>query len=94
MPSSFRRLLVAAAALLAFAGSSAPAASSGPTSARAGRRALAIEKAAGRPWRRPSSARRSLTRGLADVGPAEAARPPRRHVAIDFDVVTNSQGRS
>jgi len=94
MPSSFRRLLVAAAALLAFAGSSGAGGVLRPDDPRAPVAALyAIEKA-GRPTlATPLERAASLTRGLAGLWDRAEARARRGgDVAIDFDVVTNSQG--
>jgi len=91
MPPSIRRLLVVAA-LLAFA---APALAAGdPADPRAPVAALyAIEKAGHAPLATPAQRAAALTRGLAAIwDKAEAGASRGGGVAIDFDVVTNSQG--
>jgi hypothetical protein len=94
MPPSIRRLLVAAAALLALAVPRSAVAAMDPADPRAPVAALyAIEKA-GRPTlTTPVERAAALTRGLAAMwDKAEALARRGGDVAIDFDVVTNSQG--
>jgi len=94
MPFSLRRLLAVAAALLALAAPAVAGGAPGPGDPRAPVAALyAIEKA-GRPTlTTPEQRAASLTRGLAALwDKAEALARRGGDVAIDFDVVTNSQG--
>lgn len=91
MAFSFRRLFVAAAALVALAAPLRAADASDPRGPVAA--LYAIEKA-GRPTLTTPPARAAaLTRGLAALwDKAEAQARRGGDVAIDFDVVTNSQG--
>jgi len=93
MPPSVRRLLAAAAALLALA-APASAAASDPADPRAPVAALyAIEKTGHAPLATPAQRAAALTRGLAAMwDKAEARARGAGEAAIDFDVVTNSQG--
>jgi hypothetical protein len=92
MPPSFRRSLVGAAALLSLAGPAAAA--SDPADPRAPVATLyAIEKTGHAPLATPAQRAAALTRGLAAMwDKAEASARRGGDVAIDFDVVTNSQG--
>ncbi len=94
MPPSIRRLLVVAAALLALAAPAFAAAAADPADPRAPVAALfAIEKTGHAPLTTPAQRAAALTRGLAALwDKAEALARGGGDVAIDFDVVTNSQG--
>jgi hypothetical protein len=94
MPPTFRRLLVVAAAPLAFAAPALAAAARDPADPRAPVAALfAIEKTGHAPLATPAQRAAALTRGLAAMWDKAEARASRGgDVAIDFDVVTNSQG--
>ena len=94
MPPSIRRRLVVAAALLALAAPALAAATRDPADPRAPVAALyAIEKTGQAPLATPAQRAAALTRGLAAMwDKAEAGARRGGGVAIDFDVVTNSQG--
>jgi hypothetical protein len=94
MQPSFRGSFVVAAALLALAAPALAAAATDPADPRAPVAALyAIEKS-GRPTlTTPTERAAALTRGLSAMwDKAEALARRGGDVAIDFDVVTNSQG--
>jgi hypothetical protein len=94
MPRSFRRLLVVAAALLALAAPAFAAAATDPADPRAPVAALYAAEKSGRPTLvSPDQRAAALTRGLAAMwDKAEARAHVSGDIAIDFDVVTNSQG--
>ena len=95
MPRSFRRLLVVVAAvLLAFAAPAFAASATEPADPRAPVAALYATEKSGRPTLvSPDQRDAALTRGLAAMwDTAEARARSDGDVAIDFDVVTNSQG--
>jgi hypothetical protein len=94
MPLSIRRLLIVAAALLAFAPPALAAAARVPADPRTPVAALyAVEKTGRAPLATPARRAAALTRGLAAMwDKAEAGANRGGGVAIDFDVVTNSQG--
>ena len=93
MPPSLRRLFVVAT-LLAFGAPALAAAARDPADPRAPVAALyAIEKTGHAPLATPAQRAAALTRGLATIwDKAEAGASRGGGVAIDFDVVTNSQG--
>ena len=94
MPPSIRRLFVVATALLALAAPAVAAAARDPADPRTPVAALyAIEKTGHAPLATPAQRAAALTRGLAAMWDKVEARAQRDgDVAIDFDVVTNSQG--
>ena len=94
MPRSIGRLVVVAAALLALAAPALAAAARDPADPRAPVAALyAIEKSGQAPLATPAQRAAALTRGLAAMWDKAEARARRGgEAAIDFDVVTNSQG--
>ena len=94
MPWSIGRLLVVAAALLALAAPALAAAARDPADPRAPVAALYAAEKSGRPTLvSPAPRAAALTRGLAALWDKAEARARRSgDVAIDFDVVTNSQG--
>jgi len=94
MPLSIRRLLVVAAALLALAAPGLAAAARDPAAPRTPVAALfAIEKTGHAPLATPAQRAAALTRGLAALwNKVEARARASGGVALDFDVVTNSQG--
>ena len=94
MPPLFRRSIVVAAALLALATPAPAAATRDPADPRAPVAALYAAEKSGRPTLvSPAQRAAALTRGLAALWDKAEARARRDGgVAIDFDVVTNSQG--
>jgi hypothetical protein len=94
MPSSLRRSLAVASALAALATPAFAAAANDPADPRAPVAALyAIEKTGHAPFATPARRAAALTRGLATLWDrAEAGARRGGDVAVDFDVVTNSQG--
>ncbi len=94
MPPSIRRRLVVAAALLALAAPALAATTRDPADPRAPVAArYAIEKTGQAPLATPARRAAALTRGLAAMWDrAEAGARRGGGVAIDFDVVSNSQG--
>ena len=94
MSPSIRRSAVVAAALLALAAPALAAAARDPADPRTPVAALyAIEKTGHAPLATPAQRAAALTRGLAAMwDKAEAGARRDGDVAIDFDVVTNSQG--
>ena len=94
MPPRIHHLLVVAAALLALAPPAYAAAANDPADPRAPVAALyAIEKTGHAPLATPAERAAALTRGLAALWDRAEDRARRSgDVAIDFDVVTNSQG--
>jgi len=94
MPPSLRRSLAAATALLALAAPAFAASATNPADPRAPVAALyAAEKNGRSTLVSPTQRAAALTRGLAALWDKAEARARRSgDVAIDFDVVTNSQG--
>jgi hypothetical protein len=91
---TIRRPLAVAAALLSFAAPLAAATARDPADPRTPVAALyAIEKTGHAPLATPAQRAAALTRGLAAMWDKAEARAQRGgDAAIDFDVVTNSQG--
>jgi len=94
MPASIHRLLLVATALLGLAAPALAAATRDPADPRTPVAALyAIEKTGHAPLATPAQRAAALTRGLAAMWDKAEARGRRGgDAAIDFDVVTNSQG--
>ena len=94
MPPSIRRLLVVVAALLVLAAPVLAAGGRDPADPRSPVAALfAIEKTGHAPLATPAQRTAALTRGLAAMWNKTEGRASRGgDAAIDFDVVTNSQG--
>jgi hypothetical protein len=94
MSPTFRRSLVVAAALLALAAPAVAAATTDPADPRAPVAALYAAEKSGLPTlASPAQRAAALTRGLAALwDKAEARARVGGDIAIDFDVVTNSQG--
>jgi hypothetical protein len=94
MPPSIRRSLAALTALLALVAPAFAASAANPADPRAPVAALYAVEKSGRPTLvSPAQRAAALTRGLAALWDKVDARARRDGgVAIDFDVVTNSQG--